>query len=442
MSTDQEILLLVVSLVLSAFFSGSEAALLSLPHEKAKQIADEHGVDSWAIKQWLIKPNDFLTTILVGNNFVNILIATLSANITERMFSNDALAISVGISTMAILLFGEIAPKTFGRGNSEKYAPLALIVLVAFYYMMWPVVKMFTKIIQLVLGKNANVRSRAVTKDDIEVMVEMAEEERTMDSKQIDLLNSILEFPSIKVKDIMVPRTMIEAIKTRSTFLEVIGKVREVAHSRYPVYGEDLDDVIGFLHVKDLAFMAPEEQLEFDITKYVKPPFYVYEHMKIQAVFDHMNRKKVHLALVKDENGLVVGMLTLEDIMEEIFGEIQDEHDDEDDGIPGVESEEGVLVPPNISLRNLYNEYDIEIPLNDNYSTLNGFLMEQLGNNFPRKGHMIIWDGYSFELVRVKNSEIREVKIKSTTGAHLREPDRKEASEDSIEDHHKAMGAK
>lgn len=442
MSTDQEILVLVVSLVLSAFFSGSEAALLSLPHEKAKQIAEEHGLDSWAMKRWLVMPNDILTTILVGNNFVNILIASLSTNITERFFSNDALAISVGVTTMMILLFGEIAPKTVARGHSEKFAATAVLFLIGFYYLMWPVVKTFTKVIQLVLGKNANVRGRLVTKDDIEVMVEMAEETRTMDSKQIDLLNSILEFPSIKVKDIMVSRTQIEAIKKESSFSDVIKMVREVAHSRYPVYDEDLDDVLGFLHVKDLAFMGPDEQKSFDITKYVKPPFFVYEHMKIQAVFDHMNRKKVHLALVKDENGIVVGMLTLEDIMEEIFGEIQDEHDDEEDLIPGVESAEGVLVPSTISLRDLYNEYDIEIPLNDNYSTLNGFLMEQLGNSFPKKGHMIIWDGYSFELVRVKSSEIKEVKIKSTTGEHLREPDHKDSKDNSDNDHHKAVGAK
>jgi putative hemolysin len=424
MSSDQEILFLTLSLCLSAFFSGAEAALLSLPHEKAKQIADEHGMDSWSMRHWLERPNDILTTILVGNNFVNIFIASVSTSITQRFFNNDALAISVGISTVVILLFGEIMPKTFARGSSEKLAPFALIILMGFYYALFPVVKIFMWIIQFVLGKNASVRSRVVTKDDIEVMVEMAEEEKTMDSKQLDLLTSILEFPSIKVKDIMVPRTQIEAIKRSHTFADVIKFVREVAHSRYPVYEEDLDRVLGFLHVKDLAFVSSDDQANFDVTKYLKPPFYVYEHMKIQAVFDHMNRKKVHLALVKDENGIVVGMLTLEDIMEEIFGEIQDEHDDEEDGIPGVESAEGVLVPSTISLRDLYNEYDIKIPLNDNYSTLNGFLLENLGNNFPKKGHMVIWDGYSFELVRVKNYEIKEVKIKSVNGHHIRESEK------------------
>ncbi len=395
---------------------------MSLPHEKAKQIAEEHGIDSWAIKQWLTKPNDILTTILVGNNFVNIFIASLSTSIAQRFFANDAIAISVFVTTMVILFVGEILPKTFARGKAEKIAPLCMIVLIGFYYMLYPMVKIFMKIIELVLGKNAQVQGRQVTKDDIEVMVEMAEEKKSMDSKQLELLTSILEFPSIKVKDIMVPRTSIEGIQKDMSYQEIIKLVKEDAHSRYPVYDEDLDEVLGFLHVKDLAFADDQDKQKFNVTRYVKPPFYVYEHMKIHAVFDHMNRKKVHLALVKDENGIVVGMLTLEDIMEEIFGEIRDEHDDEQDGILGVESEEGVIVPPTISLRDLYNEYDIKIPLNDNYSTLNGFLMEHLGNNFPKKGHMIIWDKYSFELVRVKNSEIKEVKIKSTSGEHIINP--------------------
>ena len=443
MSSDQEILILVSSLCLSAFFSGSEAALLSLPHEKAKQIAEESGLDTWAMKHWLSKPNDILTTILVGNNFVNILIAALSTSIAQRFLENDALAISVGITTVMILLFGEIAPKMVGRGKAEKIAPICVVLLMGFYCALWPVVKMFMLIIKLVLGENANVRSRVVTKDDIESMVEMAEEERTIDSKQIDLLTSILEFPSIKVKDIMVPRTSIESIKKEAKFEDIINLVREVVHSRYPVYQESMDEVIGFLHIKDLTFVTEAERRNFDVTKYLKPPFFVYEHMKIQAVFDHMNRKKVHLALVKDENGIIVGMLTLEDIMEEIFGEIQDEHDDEEDEIPGVKSEEGVLVPSTISLRDLYNEFDIKIPLNDNYSTVNGFLMEQLGNSFPKKGHLVIWDGYSFEIVRVKNYEIKEVKIKSVDGEYLRDSDATDNSDkNKKEDHQKVVGAK
>lgn len=416
MSPEQEWLSLVIGLMASSFFSASEAALMSIPVDRTKQLIEEGGARGRALVFLSEKPNHILTTILVGNNIANAFIASMTTSIASRYFADDAVAISVGAATLFILVFGEITPKTFARSNGEKLALPCISILRVLYFIFYPVIHVFVWIIEKVLGKNAQLEGRIVTREDIEFMVGRAEEDKSMDSKQLDLLSSILEFPTIKVKDIMVARQHIEALKSDAKFTDVTRMIREVAHSRYPVYGEDLDDVLGFLHVKDLAFVTDREEEVFDVKKFIKPPFFVYEHMKIQAVFDHMNRKKVHMALVKDENGIVVGVITLEDIMEEIMGEIQDEHDDEDDGIPGIETEEGVIVPSSISLRDLYNEYDIKIPLNDNYSTLTGFLLENLGNNFPRKGQLIFWEGYSFELIRVKNYEIKEVKIKSVSG--------------------------
>lgn len=416
MSSEQQLISLILGLAASAFFSSSESALISISVDRTKQLIEEGGARGRALVFLAERPNHILTTILVGNNIANAFIASMTTSMATKYFQSDAVAISVGLVTLFILIFGEIAPKTFARANGEKLALPCIVILRVLYFVFYPFIHFFVWIIEKVLGKNAQLKGRIVTREDIEFMVGRAEEDKSMDSKQLDLLSSILEFPTIKVKDIMISRQHIEAIQIDASFPDVTKLIREVAHSRYPVYNEDLDDVIGFLHVKDLAFVSDTDEVNFEINKYIKPPFFVYEHMKIQAVFDHMNRKKVHMALVKDENGIVVGVITLEDIMEEIMGEIQDEHDDEDDGIPGVETEEGVMVPSSISLRDLYNEYDIKIPLNDNYSTLTGFLLENLGNNFPRKGQMIFWEGYSFELTRVKNSEIKEVKIKSVSG--------------------------
>jgi putative hemolysin len=407
---------LAAGLMVSAFFSASEAALMSISVDRTKQLIEEGGARGKALQFLAERPNHILTTILVGNNLANAFIASMTTSIASRNFADDAIALSVGAATLFILVFGEITPKTFARVNGEKLALPCMFILRALYYIFYPVVQAFVWTIQAILGKNAQLEGRIVTRDDIEFMVNRAEVERTIDSKQLDLLSSILEFPTIKVKDIMVPRQNIIALESVCTYQDVLKLIRDVAHSRYPVYGEDIDDVLGFLHVKDLAFVNDTEEKTFKVIQYIKPPFFVYEHMKIQAVFDHMNRKKVHLALVKDENGIVVGMITLEDIMEEIMGEIQDEHDEDDDGVPGVETEEGIMVPSSISLRDLYNEYDVKIPLNDNYSTLTGFLLEHLGNNFPRKGQLVFWDGFSFELTRVKNYEIKEVKIKSVDG--------------------------
>lgn len=411
----QEILVFFFGVLISAFFSGSEAALISISSSRVKQLLEDK--ESKALRFLLNKPSELLTTILIGNNFVNIFVASYATTIAQRYFESDAISYSVGITTLLILLFGEIIPKTFMRNYAERIVIPIVFVLRALYYGLYPITKTFMVIIEFVLGEHASLQERMVTKGDIEFMVGEAEKEKSIDSKQIDLLTSILEFPTIKVKDIMTPRTSVEAFKSTAKFNEIADVVKDVQHSRYPVFTEDLDSVLGFIHVKDVFFASDEEKENFDITKYINEPFYVYEHMKIQAVFDHMNKKKVHLALVKDENGLMVGIVTLEDIMEEIFGEIQDEHDDEElaDDENGADLINGLVVAGSISLRDLYSEYDIKIPLNDNYSTLRGFLLDMLGNNFPKQGNILFWEGLSFELTRVED-EIEEVKIESTDG--------------------------
>ncbi len=415
----QDIVIFTIGVLLSAFFSGSEAALISIPSKRIKQLIDDHPKSKSAFIFLSEKPSELLTTILIGNNFVNIFVASLATTIAQRFFDNDAISYSVGITTILILIFGEIIPKTFMRNHAESLAVPVIRILQLFYFLLFPVVKIFMFIIKLVLGEHASLQEKMITKDDIEFMVGEAEKDRSIDSKQIDLLTSILEFPTIKVKDIMTPRSAVHAIKSDTEFTEIVKMVRDVQHSRYPVYSEDLDDTLGFIHVKDITFASSAEREHFEVVNYINEPFFVYEHMKIQAVFDHMNRKKVHLALVKDENGLVVGIITLEDIMEEIFGEIQDEHDDEDDIVQKEDHEtleDGLTVHGSISLRDLDNEYDVKIPLNDNYSTLRGFLLDMLGNNFPKEGNILFWEGLSFELLKVIDNEIEDVKIESTDG--------------------------
>ncbi|MDA8793653.1 hemolysin family protein [Bacteriovoracaceae bacterium] len=434
--TAVDFVVFVIGLILSAFFSGSEAILLSINVKRMKQLIEEGGKRGKMIEYLLERPSEMLTTILVGNNFVNIFVASYATKIADQVFQNNALSYSVFITTLLILFFGEIIPKTFMRNYAEKLAP-AVIRILKFTYHFPPVfifVKVFMTFLKLVLGKNASLMERIVTKDDIEFMVSEAEKDQTIDKKQINLLNSILEFSTIKVKDIMVPRNKIHALKKESDFGEVIDLVKEVAHSRYPVFDDDIDDCVGFLHVKDLAFVERGDAKDFIVSKLVKEIFFVYEHMKIQAVFDHMNKKKVHLALVKNESGIVVGLITLEDIIEEIFGEINDEHDDEEDMRLDVNKasnqDSHILINATISLRDLASDYDIKIPLNDNYSTLAGFILDKLGNNFPEQGNIIFWENYSFSLAKVENKEIVEIKIDSTDPDAVQIKHKDDAEED------------
>ncbi|MDC1174613.1 hemolysin family protein [Bacteriovoracaceae bacterium] len=415
-----EIVSLITCFVLSGFFSGSEAVLMSLGVDRAQQLIEEGGSKSKAMLFMVEQPNELLATILVGNNVVNILAASLTTTITTRIVQSDAIGISTGITTLIILFFGEILPKTFARTHAEKLSVFIIYVLRLKYYILYPIIKGMVVMIRAILGGSAELSGRLVTKNDIEYMINKAEQDKTMDSKQLDLLNSILEFPTIKVKDIMIPRLEVKYIQEKWSFHEIIKFVEEDGYSRYPVCSGELENTVGFMHVKDLAFVRGAEKGSFDINPILKEPFFVYEHMKIQAVFDHMNRKKVHLALVKDENGLVVGIVTLEDIVEEIFGEIQDEHD-EDEIVTSKEAihaelEEGIFIEGTLSLRDLYNEFDIKIPLNDNYSTVAGFILDMLGNTFPEQGQMIVWEGFSFELTTVEDYEIKGVKVKDLDG--------------------------
>lgn len=367
----------------------------------------------------ILRPSELLTTILIGNNVANILAGAITTSIASKLTGSTTIGVALGMTTVITILFGEIIPKTFARNHAERFAVIVIRMLQVLFYLLYPIVKSVVWFIGTILGDSAEVTGRMVTRDDIEFMISKAEKERTMDSKQIDLLSSILEFPMIKVKDIMISRVRVNYGQVGWDFNEMMNYARETGNSRYPVCDGELENIVGFLHVKDLAFVTDEEKKKFQLTKLLKPPFFVYEHMKIQSVFDHMNRKKVHLALVKDENGTVVGIVTLEDIIEEIFGEIHDEHDDVEEIEKGFEEanlEDGIVVDGDISLREVYNDYDIKIPLNDNYSTLAGFLLDMLGNTFPEQDQMIVWEGLSFDLEVVEDSVIKQVRIKDVGG--------------------------
>jgi putative hemolysin len=367
----------------------------------------------------ILRPSELLSTIFVGSNIANILAGSLTTSLTAQYTGSNIVGLALGATTIIIIIFGEILPKTIGRNHAEKLSVIAIRTLQVLFYILYPVIKSIVWFINTILGDNAEVTGRMVTSDDIEFMISKAEKEKTMDSKQIDLLSSILEFPTIKVKDIMISRMRVNYVQAKWGFVQMMDYARETGNSRYPVCDGELENIVGFLHVKDLAFVSDEEKANFKIEKLLKPPFFVYEHMKIQSVFDHMNRKKVHLALVKDENGTVVGIVTLEDIIEEIFGEINDEHDDVEEKEKHLEEAnlvDGIEVDGDISLRELYSDYDIKIPLNDNYSTLSGFLLDMLGNTFPELGQIIVWEGLSFELEAVDNHVIKQVRIRDVGG--------------------------
>lgn len=408
-----ELVLIVLCLGLSAFFSASEAVVMSISVERTKQLIEEGGKRANALKFLISHPTEILTTILVGNNLVNTIIASLVTVIVSKLSFDYAIAIASGGATLIILIFGEISPKSLARNNAESYVYGCVTILKLMYYMLAIVVFPLSLFIKRILGKNATLRGRVVTTDDLEFLVTQAEEHQSIDAKHIDLINSILEFPLIRVKDIMVPRRNVDAFDLKATDEEILKTVRLHEYSRYPIYDGSLEQVVGFVHIKDFL-LAREIRPDVKIKDFMKPPFFVYEQMKIQSVFDRMNRNKVHMAIVKSEAGTTVGVITLEDIMEQIFGEIMDEHDKDVpvDATKKISIEDGILISGSTPIRDLDQEFDIQIPASEAYATVTGFLLELLGNHFPKQSQIIFWDDYSFELTKVVNYQIEQVTVK------------------------------
>lgn len=411
-----ELAIIGLCLIASGFYSGSESVLLSVGVERAKRIIDDGGPAAKTMKFMIDKPSELLTTILVGNNIVNIILSTMVTVVTTRYFGSQQLGIAVGISTVAILLFGEIIPKTFGMANAEKISIPAIRFLQINYYTLFPIVHLMAFITKKVLGESAIIRTKLITKRDLEYMVSKAGREKSIDAKQLDMLSNILEFPTIKVRDIMIPRQEIKYVQADWNYGELLDYVKVNVHSRFPVCEENLENCIGFLHTKDILTLAETQTENFKARSIVKSPFFVYENMKIQMVFESMNRKKLHLALVKDESGLVVGVITIEDIIEEILGEIHDEYDLDEEDIALEKGQKGTLVHGSLSIRDLYSEYDIELPTSPNYSTLAGFLLEMIGNNFPKKGQIVVYESHIFEIYKVENYFIEKVRIRKLVG--------------------------
>ena len=415
MSVALDFCFIILCILGSTFFSMSEAVIMTIGIDRGKQLMEGDDSMARAMRFMVEKSNEILSTILIGNTIVNIFAGSIATTLATEVFGSHAVGLMVGITTILILIVGEILPKTFGRSYRERLAVPLLAMLKVVYFLLWPVVKSTTFLTQSVLGEKAVQKSKMITRDDLEYMVNRAEADKSIDSKQLDYLSSILEFPTIKVKDVMIPRSQVKFIKDRSSYDEILQMIRVDTHSRYPVCKESMDNAFGFLHIKDLAFVSPRDQQHFSISKYIKPPFFVYEHMKIQAVFDHMNRKKIHLALVKDENGIVVGIITLEDIIEEIVGEIHDEHD-QDEEQKEIIHDQGLILEGSALIRDINSDLDLKIPTSEEYSTLAGFMLDLLGNNFPKQGQLIVWEGLSFELLRVENFTIRKVRIKDPDG--------------------------
>ncbi len=399
-------------LVGSFFFAGSETALTSLGEAKARQLRDRLGRRGSILALWIHRPKEVLTCLLIGNNLVNIGASALATNISLTIFGSGALAIATGVMTLVVLVFGEITPKTLAREHSERVAVPILQILRPFFLLSYPFVYLLSRFTDVV-GKRFGAEGKApVTSEDIDYLIDLGSRFGALKGVKRELLISVLEFSELLVREIMRSRTQVVSLEASSKYEDVMDRIDEFEHSRIPVTEQGIDNVVGILYVKDLLAVLGRGEVrpaEFDLRSYLRPAFFVPDVMKVSRLLKEMQRRQTHLAVVVDEFGGTSGIVTLEDVVEEIVGDIKDEHDIEARPVK-VLPDGKVIVDAMVPLRDLEEVLHIDFPHEGDYETIGGFLTASAGR-VPPEGSLVSYGGLAFLVSASDEKRVLKVEI-------------------------------
>ncbi len=411
------ITLLVICLVLSGFFSSSETALFSISKIKAFHIAKDGSKTGQLIVKMKQDPHSLLTTILIGNNLMNIGASALATSIAISHFQSNAVGIATGVMTLVILVFGEIFPKSFATQHNVLVARVVIFPLYWLSRFFWPLVVLLNFIPRLYGATNSSYH--AVTEDELMTMVEVVEEEGEIKEAEKEYITNIFEFDDTSCCEIMTPRAdmfVVDAMEALD-----IPAILATGYSRIPVIEDSIDNVIGVLHIKDLftsyqkITAAGEQITSLDIKAIMKKPYFIPESKKLDSLLQEFKAKKSHMAIVVDEHGGVAGLVTLEDVVEEIFGEIIDETDRMVPDIVRLKDNKW-LVAGRINVEDLNKEIDINIPESVSYDTFSGFFLEQI-DRIPQPGESVIIDRWTATVKDMDGNRIQSFIVKKEGGA-------------------------
>ncbi|WP_308652260.1 hemolysin family protein [uncultured Anaerococcus sp.] len=405
-----ELIVIIVGVIGSAFFSSSETALTSLNVFKIRQM-EENGVENSSLVRKLTDDiGKVLTTILIGNNIVNIVTTTVATIFFTDLFGPSGAIISTIVLTLTILIFGEVTPKNIASSSSEKVA-LKVAKPIKFFDFILKPMSFFLQAItnfltRLLIGENAK-KGDLVTEEDLKTIVDVSEEQGVINDQESEIINNVFEFGDSDVEDIMTARTNMEAIAVDMEDRELKDFLKNCKHSRIPVYGKSIDNIIGILHMKDIvAFIAEDKAL--NIEEMIRPAFYVYDNMHIFDLFKSMRGENVSLAIVIDEYGGTSGIVTIEDIVEELVGEIEDEYDTHLESILKINDKE-YLVNPSIHINDFNDYFDTDLVQIKNDS-IGGFLIDNLGR-IPKLGDAIEADGIKITVVQINRYKLEMLKV-------------------------------
>jgi putative hemolysin len=407
---------IVICLLLSAFFSGSETVLTALPETRARHLMESEPGRYGILKFWLETKRRILVCLLVGNNAVNILCSVLAYQVALYFLPDFAEAISVFGLTLVVLIFSEVTPKSLALHYSERVVVTVLRFVWVVDKLLWPVSTPLARIPALILQKSASLADDPpVTEDEIEFQIRLGHTQAVFEEKeQGDLLMSALEFSDTNVKEVMVPRIDIVGFDVNTPVADVLDAVINSGHSRIPVFRENLDNIIGLLHAKDLLRHLKSHSIldgERGIEKIVRgTPIFAPETQKISTLLAKMRRRGQHMAIVVDEFGGTSGLITLEDIIEELVGEIRDEFDYDEAPVRKLDANTWI-VDARVSLHDFKDKTGIELPISGDYESVGGFLVTKHGN-IPPTGMVMEWEGLRIKVLASDQRRVERIEIK------------------------------
>ncbi|MBY0757110.1 hemolysin family protein [Clostridium sardiniense] len=407
-----QIVLLLVLLVLSAFFSMSETALMSLSKIRIRHMVEEGVKGAKLVEKLIEDPNKLLGAILIGNNIVNIGASAIATSLAVKVSggSESAVAIVTAVMTVLILIFGEITPKSIAKQKSEQVSlgvskPIKLCV-----FIFKPFVVIFTAISSVFIrlfGGDPKATEPFITEEELKTMVGVSEEEGVLEDVEKEMIFNVFDFADLQVKDVMVQRVDVTAIEVNDSYEDLLKIIKEDQYSRIPVYDDTIDDIVGILNVKDLIIAGYKGEA-FNVTEYMREPLYTFEFKKITELFNEMKKSRNHMAVVLDEYGGTVGIVTIEDLVEEIVGDIQDEYDKERDMIEVIKEDEYV-VDGSARLDDISDLIGVNME-SEEFDSVGGLIIGELGR-IPEEHEEIVIDRIRFVVEEIEKNRIMKVRI-------------------------------
>ena len=401
-----QVLILLVLLLLSAFFSSAETALFTISQTRARHMAKENIRSHQLIKRMKDDPHKLLTTILIGNNVVNVAASAIATSLTIGMSANYAVGLTTGIMTFLILVFGEVIPKSFATRNNIFIAKLTIFPIYWMSLLFFPII-LFLNFIPRITGKIS--RTPSATEEELITFVEVVEEQGEIKEEEREMINNVFELDDTSASEIMTPRADMFVVDADTPLdLKVIA---ESGFTRIPVIEGDTDHVVGILNIKDIFMHQAISETPVDVRAIMRPPYFVPENKKLDRLLHQFKARKNHMAIIVDEHGGVSGLITLEDALEELVGEIRDETDKEEPHIISKKAKEWMVLGKS-DIEEVNAKIGWQIPESKEYDTFSGFILDRIGR-IPEEDEVFAIDGYQVVVMEMDGNRIKRYLVQA-----------------------------